>query len=78
MDNKQCSHPRIPPHTHPCLKSLKAGPLPSGQSIRSLIKLYLHGCLSLSVYSASNLLVLFNDSILRKGLRCAFPVVSNQ
>ncbi|KAI3377799.1 hypothetical protein L3Q82_008458 [Scortum barcoo] len=27
----------------------------------------------LPVYSASNLLVLFNDSILRKGLRCAFP-----
>ncbi|XP_026175431.1 peroxisomal biogenesis factor 16 [Mastacembelus armatus] len=26
------------------------------------------------VYSASNLLVLFNDSILRKGLRCALPV----
>lgn len=25
------------------------------------------------VYSASNLLVLFNDSILRKGLRCALP-----
>uniref|UniRef100_A0A3B5KRZ7 Peroxisomal membrane protein PEX16 n=1 Tax=Xiphophorus couchianus TaxID=32473 RepID=A0A3B5KRZ7_9TELE len=25
------------------------------------------------LYSASNLLVLFNDSILRKGLRCAFP-----
>ncbi|XP_054881115.1 peroxisomal membrane protein PEX16-like isoform X1 [Poeciliopsis prolifica] len=28
------------------------------------------------VYSASNLLVLFNDSILRKGLRCAFSAVS--
>lgn len=31
---------------------------------------------SISVYSASNLLVLFNDSILRKGLRCTLPVVS--
>lgn len=30
------------------------------------------------VYSASNLLVLFNDSILRKGLRCAFPVSLSQ
>ncbi|XP_032416814.1 peroxisomal biogenesis factor 16 [Xiphophorus hellerii] len=30
------------------------------------------------VYSASNLLVLFNDSILRKGLRCAFPVPLSQ
>lgn len=29
------------------------------------------------VYSASNLLVLFNDHILRKGLRCTFPVVSS-
>uniref|UniRef100_A0A3B4YZI8 Peroxisomal membrane protein PEX16 n=1 Tax=Stegastes partitus TaxID=144197 RepID=A0A3B4YZI8_9TELE len=28
---------------------------------------------SFSVYSASNLLVLFNDSILRKGLKCALP-----
>ncbi len=39
-------------------------------------ELPLHGCLSLPVYSASKLLVLFNDSILRKGLRRAFPVVS--
>uniref|UniRef100_A0A3B5KRZ1 Peroxisomal membrane protein PEX16 n=1 Tax=Xiphophorus couchianus TaxID=32473 RepID=A0A3B5KRZ1_9TELE len=31
-----------------------------------------------SIYSASNLLVLFNDSILRKGLRCAFPVPLSQ
>nr|XP_046253181.1 peroxisomal biogenesis factor 16 [Scatophagus argus] len=30
------------------------------------------------VYSASNLLVLFNDSILRKGLRRAFPVSLSQ
>ncbi|XP_029311505.1 peroxisomal biogenesis factor 16 [Cottoperca gobio] len=30
------------------------------------------------VYSASNLLVLFNDSILRKGLRCAIPVSLSQ
>ncbi|XP_070834640.1 peroxisomal biogenesis factor 16 [Chaetodon trifascialis] len=30
------------------------------------------------VYSASNLLVLFNDSILRKGLRCSFPVSLSQ
>uniref|UniRef100_A0A8C4EWD2 Peroxisomal membrane protein PEX16 n=1 Tax=Dicentrarchus labrax TaxID=13489 RepID=A0A8C4EWD2_DICLA len=30
------------------------------------------------VYSASNLLVLFNDSILRKGLRSAFPVSLSQ
>ncbi|XP_073321028.1 peroxisomal biogenesis factor 16 [Pagrus major] len=30
------------------------------------------------VYSASNLLVLFNDSILRKGLRCAFTVSLSQ
>ncbi|KAG7219512.1 hypothetical protein INR49_019036 [Caranx melampygus] len=30
------------------------------------------------VYSASNLLVLFNDSILRKGLRCTFPVSLSQ
>ncbi|XP_059207326.1 peroxisomal biogenesis factor 16 isoform X1 [Centropristis striata] len=30
------------------------------------------------VYSASNLLVLFNDSILRKGLQCAFPVSLSQ
>ncbi|XP_038162792.1 peroxisomal biogenesis factor 16 [Cyprinodon tularosa] len=30
------------------------------------------------VYSASNLLVLFNDSILRKGLRCAFSVPLSQ
>lgn len=30
------------------------------------------------VYSASNLLVLFNDSILRKGLRCSFPVPLSQ
>ncbi|XP_032366618.1 peroxisomal membrane protein PEX16 [Etheostoma spectabile] len=30
------------------------------------------------VYSASNLLVLFNDSILRKGRRCAFPVSLSQ
>ncbi|XP_076012217.1 peroxisomal biogenesis factor 16 [Genypterus blacodes] len=30
------------------------------------------------VYSASNLLVLFNDSILRKGLRCALPVSLSQ
>ncbi|KAI4829835.1 hypothetical protein KUCAC02_001500 [Chaenocephalus aceratus] len=28
------------------------------------------------VYSASNLLVFFNDSILRKGLRCSLAVVS--
>ena len=41
------------------------------------IKPPLHGFVSFfSVYSASNLLVLFNDSILRKGLRCALPVVS--
>lgn len=32
--------------------------------------------MAFSVYSASNLLVLFNDSILRKGLRCTIPVVS--
>uniref|UniRef100_A0A3Q1ERU6 Peroxisomal membrane protein PEX16 n=1 Tax=Acanthochromis polyacanthus TaxID=80966 RepID=A0A3Q1ERU6_9TELE len=31
-----------------------------------------------SVYSASNLLVLFNDSILRKGLRCSLPVSVSQ
>uniref|UniRef100_A0A3B3ULG3 Peroxisomal membrane protein PEX16 n=1 Tax=Poecilia latipinna TaxID=48699 RepID=A0A3B3ULG3_9TELE len=31
-----------------------------------------------SIYSASNLLVLFNDSILRKGLRCAFSVPLSQ
>ena len=37
---------------------------------------HLYGLVSLSVYSASNLLVLFNDSILRKGLRCALPAVS--
>ncbi|KAM7405644.1 hypothetical protein PAMP_000078 [Pampus punctatissimus] len=30
------------------------------------------------VYSASNLLVLFNDSILRKGLRCALPASLSQ
>ncbi|TDH17482.1 hypothetical protein EPR50_G00008850 [Perca flavescens] len=30
------------------------------------------------MYSASNLLVLFNDSILRKGRRCAFPVSLSQ
>ncbi|XP_034385661.1 peroxisomal biogenesis factor 16 isoform X1 [Cyclopterus lumpus] len=30
------------------------------------------------VYSASNLLVLFNDSILRRGLRCAVPVSVSQ
>lgn len=30
------------------------------------------------VYSASNLLVLFNDSILRKGLKCAFTVSLSQ
>ncbi|XP_068175051.1 peroxisomal biogenesis factor 16 isoform X2 [Antennarius striatus] len=30
------------------------------------------------VYSASNLLVLFNDSILRKGLKCAFSVSLSQ
>ncbi|XP_068584900.1 peroxisomal biogenesis factor 16 [Cebidichthys violaceus] len=30
------------------------------------------------VYSASNLLVLFNDSILRKGLRCSFPASLSQ
>ncbi|XP_028258066.1 peroxisomal biogenesis factor 16 [Parambassis ranga] len=30
------------------------------------------------VYSASNLLVLFNDSILRRGLRCALPVSLSQ
>ncbi|XP_029354111.1 peroxisomal biogenesis factor 16 isoform X2 [Echeneis naucrates] len=30
------------------------------------------------VYSASNLLVLFNDSILRKGLRCSLPVSLSQ
>ncbi|XP_034745366.1 peroxisomal biogenesis factor 16 [Etheostoma cragini] len=30
------------------------------------------------VYSASNLLVLFNDSILRKGRRCVFPVSLSQ
>ncbi|XP_035011579.2 peroxisomal biogenesis factor 16 isoform X1 [Hippoglossus stenolepis] len=30
------------------------------------------------VYSASNLLVLFNDSILRKGLRCALPATLSQ
>lgn len=30
------------------------------------------------VYSASNLLVLFNDHILRKGLRCTFPVSISQ
>lgn len=30
------------------------------------------------VYSASNLLVLFNDSILRKGLRCSLPVPLSQ
>ncbi|XP_028999839.1 peroxisomal biogenesis factor 16 [Betta splendens] len=30
------------------------------------------------VYSASNLLVLFNDSILRKGLRCTIPVSISQ
>ncbi|XP_062243764.1 peroxisomal biogenesis factor 16 [Platichthys flesus] len=30
------------------------------------------------VYSASNLLVLFNDSILRKGLRCSLPATVSQ
>ncbi|XP_061567737.1 peroxisomal biogenesis factor 16 isoform X2 [Cololabis saira] len=30
------------------------------------------------VYAASNLLVLFNDSLLRKGLRCSSPVPSSQ
>uniref|UniRef100_A0A7N6AEX2 Peroxisomal membrane protein PEX16 n=1 Tax=Anabas testudineus TaxID=64144 RepID=A0A7N6AEX2_ANATE len=30
------------------------------------------------VYSASNLLVLFNDSILRKGLKCSVPVSLSQ
>ncbi|MEQ2296702.1 Peroxisomal membrane protein pex16 [Ameca splendens] len=30
------------------------------------------------VYSASNLLVLFNDSILRKGLRCSLSVSLSQ
>ncbi|CAL8352496.1 unnamed protein product [Merluccius merluccius] len=34
--------------------------------------------LSELVYSASNLLVLFNDSILRKGLRCSLPVSLSQ
>lgn len=29
----------------------------------------------ISVYSASNLLVLFNDSILRRGLKCSIPQV---
>uniref|UniRef100_A0A3Q3IJN5 Peroxisomal membrane protein PEX16 n=1 Tax=Monopterus albus TaxID=43700 RepID=A0A3Q3IJN5_MONAL len=37
-----------------------------------------HGIVSFSVYSASNLLVLFNDSILRRGLRCALPVSLSQ
>uniref|UniRef100_A0A3P8RMT5 Peroxisomal membrane protein PEX16 n=1 Tax=Amphiprion percula TaxID=161767 RepID=A0A3P8RMT5_AMPPE len=32
----------------------------------------------LLMYSASNLLVLFNDSILRKGLRCSLPVSLSQ
>uniref|UniRef100_A0A3Q3WNV5 Peroxisomal membrane protein PEX16 n=1 Tax=Mola mola TaxID=94237 RepID=A0A3Q3WNV5_MOLML len=49
-------------------------------TVRTLSYLLAGHCflLSFSVYSASNLLVLFNDSILRRGLRCAFPVSLSQ
>ncbi|XP_042370257.1 peroxisomal biogenesis factor 16, partial [Plectropomus leopardus] len=56
----------------------------SAHNKRHVVTLYVSGRfadsheLSELVYSASNLLVLFNDSILRKGLRCAFPVSLSQ